>query len=346
MKFRIYALLASLLVGCLHVHAVCPANAVFLALQDQIRGYSLRANGPTTPCQILAGPNTTLSTAQSIAFDKLRNFHVAQFLTDSTLDIFPPHAAGNLAPTRFVMFDENDLVSIAVDSHLNDFVMSIRQAAVPIFVAPKGSQGSLANPVIIADGNLMQYTSLAVDEDDNLLVAGYDANGAARIDTFATSQSLASPHIVRSITGSATGLLAGSGPFGSNNLTIALDPQTNELYVYNSNTDGTKVQVSVFARESSGDVKPARVISGPLTKIGVPGFGTKIGVSTDGRLFVAEPNNRILVFAPGTNGNVPPSQVIQDSTIGSAHIDQGGIGVRSGCQCAVGRASPHSSFLE
>ena len=54
-------------------------------------------------------------------------------------------------------------------------------------------------------------------------------------------------------------------------------------------------------------------------------------VSSDGRLFVAEPNNRILVFAPGANGNVPPSQAIQDSTI-TGLIDQGGIGLLS-CNC-------------
>jgi hypothetical protein len=55
--------------------------------------------------------------------------------------------------------------------------------------------------------------------------------------------------------------------------------------------------------------------------------GNKIGISSDGRLFVAEPNRRILVFAPGATGNVAPSQVIEDSTSGPA--GQGGIAVRS-----------------
>ena len=97
--------------------------------------------------------------------------------------------------------------------------------------------------------------------------------------------------------------------------------------------DQTKIQISVFAPKAVGNIKPVRVISGPLTEIGGPGFAgaNKIGVSSDGRLFVAEPNNRILVFAPGANGNVPPSQVIKDSTV-TGLINQGGIGVRS-CNC-------------
>jgi sugar lactone lactonase YvrE len=77
-----------------------------------------------------------------------------------------------------------------------------------------------------------------------------------------------------------------------------------------------------------------RVISGQKTTITGPGIigANKIGVSSDGRLFVAEPNNRILVFAPGAAGNVSPSQVIHDTTTGTGLVDQGGIGVRS-CSC-------------
>jgi hypothetical protein len=332
MRVVVCVAFALLLVRVESAQGICPTNAVFLALEDQVRGYPLRANGPTAPCQILQGPNTTLGTARSIAFSIHRYFHIAQFLTNSTFDVFPPNATGNLGPSRSVQLPENDLVSIAVDSRLNDFVMSIRQPNTPIFVAPNGSSGFLGSPVVISDANLAQYVSLAVDEDDNLLVAGYDSQGAARVDTLGTSQSITSPPILRSIAGKNTGLLGGAA-FHANNLTIALDPETNELYVYNTTADQTKIQISVFAPKAVGNIKPVRVISGPLTEIGGPGFpgANKIGVSSDGRLFVAEANNRILVFAPGANGDVPPSQVIQDSTI-TGLIDQGGIGVRS-CNC-------------
>jgi hypothetical protein len=313
---------------------VCPTDAVFLALEDQVRGYPLRANGPTAPCQILEGLDTTLSTARSIAFGKHNDLHIAQFLSNSTFDIFSPNAFGDRAPLRSVALPENDLVSIAVDSRLNDFVMSIRQPTAPIFVVPNGSGGFVGNPAVISDPNLAQYLSLAFDRRDNLLVAGYDSHGAARVDALATSRGISHPAVLRSISGTNTGLLPGAGTFGSNNLTIALDPETDELYVYNTTADHAKIQVSVFAPQANGDIQPVRVIAGSSTTITGPGFpgANKIGVSSDGRLFVAEPNNRILVFAPGASGDVPPSQVIQDSTIGSQALGQGGIGVRS-CSC-------------
>jgi hypothetical protein len=112
-------------------------------------------------------------------------------------------------------------------------------------------------------------------------------------------------------------------------MTIAVDPRTDELSVYNATTDLTQIQVSVFAAKANGDVPPVRTISGPATGITGDGLpGNKIAISSDGRLFVAGPNLRILAFSPGARGNVEPSQVIEDSTPGP--VTQGGIAVRSG----------------
>jgi hypothetical protein len=315
--------------------AHCPHNAVFLALEDQIRGYSLRANGPVAPCQVIQGPNTTLQTARAIAISKNGYLHTAQFLTNGTISIFRPTANGDDAPSRSLQLETNDLVGIAVDSHVNDFVVSIRQFPPSIFVLPPSASGQQQNPTTIEDPSLFPIGDVAIDEDRNLLVGGHDSSGVTAVQTFKTSRTLKSPPIIRTISGSATGLFPhDSNPFAPSNLSIALDPSTDELYVYNVSVDGTNIQVSVFAPEANGNVAPIRVISGEATGITGPGFpgANKIALSSDGRLFVAEPNNRILVFAPGASGNVPPSQVIQDSTIGSNQVEQGGIAVRS-CRC-------------
>lgn len=111
-------------------------------------------------------------------------------------------------------------------------------------------------------------------------------------------------------------------------MTLAVDPGTDELFVYNATNDLTQIQVSVFAAKANGDVPPVRTISGPATGISGPSApGNKIAISSDGRLLVSEPNLRILAFAPGARGNVAPSQVIEDSTPGP--VTQGGIAVRS-----------------
>ena len=311
MKPALCVAVISMLFGVQLAHAACPNDAVFLVLGDQIRGYSLRANGATEPCQVLQGSRTTLVTGRAMAFSKNDFFHVAQFLTSSTVDIFARKAEGNEAPSRsFMLTMTNDLLSIAVDSHLNDFVMTVRPSEAGVLVAPANSSGPVTNPIHITDPNIVQYVSVAIDSDDNLLIAGYDIRGAAIIDTLGTSRSITSPRLLRSLTGSKTGLLPGAGLFARNNMTIAVDPRTDELFVYNQTTDLTQIQVSVFAAKASGDVPPVRTISGPATGITGPGFeaGTnKIAISADGRLFVSEPNGRILVFAPGATGNVAPS---------------------------------------
>ena len=305
---------------------------MFLALEDQVRGYPARANGPTAPCQVIQGPNTTLSTARDIAFSKNNFLHIDQFLTNGTINIFRADAKGDVSPLRTVSTETNDLVSIAVDSKLNDFILSIRSGH-NILVAPNGTNGQLNNPAIINDADVA-VDGIAVDPEDNLVVAGYDVSGAPAVDTLETSKNVSAPPRIRRITGNKTGLLPGSTSYYITTISIAIDPSSGELYVYNASADGTRSQVSVFARSANGNVKPIRVIGGPLTRIGGPApFATrKISVSGDGRLFVAEPDNQILVFAPGASGNVSPGQIIKDLTIGSASIYQGSIAVRS-CQC-------------
>jgi hypothetical protein len=206
--------------------------------------------------------------------------------------------------------------------------MTVRPSEAGVLVPPANSSGPVTNPIHITDPNIVQYVSVAIDSDDNLLIAGYDIRGAAIIDTLGTSRSITSPRLLRSLTGSKTGLLPGAGLFARNNMTIAVDPRTDELFVYNQTTDLTQIQVSVFAAQANGDVPPVRTISGPATGITGSGLpGNKIAISSDGRILVAEPNLRILAFAPGARGNVAPSQVIEDSTPGP--VTQGGIAVRS-----------------
>ncbi len=313
----------------------CPHNAVFLALEDQIRGYSLRANGSVAPCQIIAGSNTTLQTSRALAVSINGYLHTAQFLTNGSVTIFTGTANGNVSPSRTAQVGTNDLVAIAIDSRVNDFVVSNRPGVPTILVLPAGSSGFQSNPVVIQDTNLQSAGALAIDRSGDLLVGGYDSSGICTIDTFATSQTLKSPPLLRTLKGVVTGLfpLNNRAALLDNPLSIAVDPSTNELYVYNTSDRGA-IQVSIFASKAFGNVAPIRLISGAATGITGPGFiGTdKIALSSDGRLFVAEPNDRILAFAPGASGDAAPSQIIQDATLGSTQVGQGGIAVRS-CLC-------------
>jgi hypothetical protein len=316
----------------------CPTQAVFLALTDystgisQVRGYPTRGNGPTEPCQILQGSLTTLTTANGVSISIHGDLHVVQFLTNGTVAVFHGDGHGNVAPSRIESVLNNDLVAVATDARVNDFALSRRDGVAAVSVTRP--QATRADYSFVAPGFSLESGSLAIDGDDDLVVGGYDPSDNALIETMGTSESLGEPKVVRQLAGAKTGIFPGDfADYSSNTISIATDPTTGELYVYNYSYANHQQQVSVFPARASGNVAPSRVIAGPLTQIGPPGeLNNKIAVSADGRLFVAEANDSILVFAPGAVGNVAPAQIIQDSTIGNATVAQGGIGVRS-CAC-------------
>jgi hypothetical protein len=309
----------------------CPTNAVFLALQDQVRGYSTRANGPTTPCQIIQGTNTTLTTANSVTVSVNGYLHVLQFLTNGTVDVFLPADNGNVAPNRIESVLNNDLIALATDRNVNDFVLSNRSGPAEISVTePSTTRAEFA---FVAPGYNFG-AALTIDKDNNLVVGGYDSDLNALIETMDSSASISSPVVVRTLAGAKTGIYPmTAGDFTHNAMSMAVDPDTGELFVYSYSASLGEQKISVFARGASGNAAPVRVISGKRTTIGPPGTLTnKIAVAADGRLFVAEANNTILVFAPGAKGNVAPAQIISDSTLGANTVGAGGIGVRS-CSC-------------
>jgi hypothetical protein len=322
--------------------SVCPPNAVFLALVDEVRGYPTKANGLTEPCQIIQGPATTLTTANSVSVSINGYLHVLQVLTNGTIAVFLPNANGNVAPNRIESVLNNDLVAEATDRAVNDFALSRRDGNAAISVTEPSTDR--AEDAFVAP-EFGQACALAIDKDNNLMVGGYDENNNALIETMGTSVSLGAPSVVRQLTGPNTGLFPGDIPdFINNTMSIATDPVNGELFVYNYSPTEHKQEIRVFRQGASGNVHPVRVISGPLTQIGPPGqLNNKIAVASDGRLFVAEANNKILVFSPGARGNVSPAQIIQDSTIGNAEVGAGGIGVRS-CKCSEPRRD-HSEEL-
>ncbi len=95
-----------------------------------------------------------------------------------------------------------------------------------------------------------------------------------------------------------------------NSQAIALDSH-GYIYVSNQSTDGAPETITVYSPRSNGNVAPVRVISGPATLLLSP---EGVAVDSSGRLFVsssaAGPHRSfgaaVLIFAPGSSGNVAP----------------------------------------
>lgn len=104
------------------------------------------------------------------------------------------------------------------------------------------------------------------------------------------------------ISGAACGLSDASA--------IAVDARGN-IYVVNKGY-GPKVRINIYAPGSTGDVIPARTISGPATDMHEP---SGIAVSEDGRIYITNGfwgdvyitgEGNVAVYPSGSNGNVAP----------------------------------------
>ncbi len=91
---------------------------------------------------------------------------------------------------------------------------------------------------------------------------------------------------------------------------LALDSQ-GYIYVSNQSQDEKPDTITVYSPGSNGNVAPARVISGPASLLSAP---EGVAVDSSGRLFVSSsaagapqsPSAAVLIFAPGSSGNVAP----------------------------------------
>jgi len=105
------------------------------------------------------------------------------------------------------------------------------------------------------------------------------------------------------ISGDLTGLSSAGG--------LAVSA-AHELYV------ATPLAIVVFPPGASGNVAPARTIAGPAALPMTDAFAS-LAVAPDGTIFAASQassapqNPKILVFAPGANGNVAPIRTITGS---------------------------------
>ncbi len=309
--------------------AVCPNKAVFLVLPDQVRAYASAADGNTAPCQVISGAATTLFDGNSIAISAHGFPRTTQFLSGPPVTVFTPNATGNAIPYRSEGVGGDDLMSIATDG-TNDYVLRANgggQAFVDITHASKVAY-TFAVPGVFA---LKRAGGVALSIDKNLIVAGYDSTGTPLVETLSTAANPGSPAVLRTISGPLTRLLPQSpNDFLHNSLSVATNPVTGEISVYSYSDDFHSQQISVFPALANGDVPPSRVIFGPSTGIGAPGLkNNKIAVGADGRLYDAESNNTILVFAPDARGNTAPIQTIVDpSAPQNADFGQAGIAVR------------------
>ena len=155
-----------------------------------------------------------------------------------------------------------------------------------------------------------------VDASGPGLQRGVDVDAAGRVYTVNSDREIrvhapgangnAVP--VRTIAGDLTQLA------DSANVAVGAD---GRLYVVSYPAPSQPIKILVFAPDATGNTAPERVITGANTKLD----DTKsLAVGPDGSIYViqddASLNGRILVFAPGADGDVAPLRTITGSKTG------------------------------
>lgn len=158
-------------------------------------------------------------------------------------------------------------------------------------------------PIFTIGARLIIPRGVALDSAGNIYVvnegieSGDQSSDPPSVTIYRAGSNLEDAPVAR-ISGPKTGL--------SYSQAIALDSH-GYIYVSNQGQD----PITVYSPGSNGNVAPARVISGPATLLSAP---EGVAIDSSGRLFVSSsaagapgfPSAAILIFAPGSSGNVAP----------------------------------------
>jgi sugar lactone lactonase YvrE len=288
-----------------------------------VTAYPLGSSGNVTPLGSVTSV-TGLAWPDGIARDSSGNLYVTNnnpaFFPSVT--VFSAGSSGNAAPTITISGSNTGLINptgIAVDSSSNIYVAnlgSLSGQADSVLIFAAGSNGNVApSAVIVGSSTGLAYpTALALDSSANIYIAN-SGSLLGGIDSITVYPAGSNGNVSASatISGTSTGLLIPSA--------IALDSSRN-IYVANDGSqDGSLDSVTVYPANSNGNASPSANISGAGTALISP---AGLAVDSSGNIYVTddmavtgEGNDYITVYAPGSNGNVSPSNTLYALGLGA-----------------------------
>jgi sugar lactone lactonase YvrE len=268
-----------------------------------------------TPSATIAGSSTGLN-GTGVAVDSKGNIYVSNAgnincdLGPYSVTVYPAGSNGNVTPSATITGSNTGLscpMGIAVDSSGNIYVANwLADVWGSITVYPAGSNGNVAPTATISGGNtdLDAPWGIAVDSSRNI----YEVNMP--------------PSNVYVYPAGSNGDVASSAFFGSFLYPVGIAVGSNgKIYVADGgnayNWPDTGASVYVYPAGSNSYTAPIATITG--SKTGLTGL-EGIAVDSSGYIYVGDDGNpdaeippSVLVYSPGSNGNVAPIATITDS---------------------------------
>jgi 6-phosphogluconolactonase (cycloisomerase 2 family) len=291
---------------------------------NDISIFPVSANGNVGPgANTIAGANTGLVGPRGVAVGSTGIIYVASSNWAGTdrVTVYAAGASGNATPIQTISGSNtglSDIYGIALDAAGDIYVASAAQngpGAQSVNVFAPGATGNVAPMRTISGAAtlLSEPIGVAVDPTGNLYVVNQAGSGTA-VDVFAPNANGNVPPI-QTIAGSNTGLNASAygvawhhGP-----------PAVGRIYV----TEASPA-VAIFRANQTGNVTPAKTISGALTDLDGP-IGIAVGGA--GRIYVTNATASgggfysVTKYASFTalaagNNNVAPLQMIVGANTG------------------------------
>jgi hypothetical protein len=274
--------------------------------------WPIDATGDVAPSHIITGSNTQLGDAQrdpaGLAIAADGTIYVS---TETSLLAFAPGATGDVAPIRTIA-GSNALASGAFLSIALDPTGATLYAATnnSVLMFDSGANGDVAPTKILAGG------ATTIDSPTTIAVLG----GQLYVGDSTPSQ-------MAVFDATASGNVAPTRLFTVGDLIygIALDP-AGDIIVGRS-AEAAPSQLSIYAADATGSDAPIGSLGGSATGILAPGG---VAIDASGTIYVANAvatfmgnHPSLLVFAPGSTGNVAPMRTIAGTTTGLL----GGIGM-------------------
>ena len=264
-----------------------PGVYVANAGNDYVTEFALGVGGDIPPISGITGPDTGLSSPESVVLDATGDIFVANEGNDTVTE-YAPGAMGDARPVTTIA-GVSSPCRLALNAAGDLYVASLTGSIAEYRL------GSAAPTLIATITGQQQPRGLAIDASGHLWVSESTINSINEYSATATGNAIP----IASLDGPHTGLAAPQG--------LVFDSAGN-LTVANAGTNGTDGSVTVYpASQLTGDSTPTQTLTSGLSE--------PLGIDrgTEQTIFAADvTGNAIVEYAPGST---TPSEVISGPAV-------------------------------